>query len=248
MRLVFLLALATAMALPAQEAVKPVEPVKWQTGERYIQRVYQVQHTDIDELFRLVRTTPANGQTPVLSYSSALKAISAYGTVSEVESIIANLKAIDVPRPQLAAGPKGFELTMYILVAGNQTDVPGSPVPDLLSSVTKQLSAAFGLTQFKLMEASIVRGMAGNRQGWGGTAGAFGAYEASVQRANIERVGADTTVVLNNYSFELRAPKGRTTFATNLSLREGQQVVVGKANVDDTEKSLILVLSVKVDK
>lgn len=251
MRSLVLLTLASAMLLPAQEAAKPTETVKpRQTGERYIQRVYPVKHMDVDELVRLVNTIPSGqGQTPVVRSSSALKAITAYGTTSEVESIMANLKALDVPRPDALTTPRTFDLTMYILRAGTQADSAGTPVPESLAGVTKHLRDAFGLTQFSLAEASMLRGSAGDLSNWRGSAGTLGGYAAFFERAQVDRTSSSSSVRLQQFNFEL-TDRGRMDlrFRTNLELRDGQQVVVGKANIDTSGTSLILVLAAKVDK
>jgi len=61
---------------------------------------------------------------------------------------------------------------------------------------------------------------------------------------------------LNNFSLNLQIHPGldkdgkdkyqHVSVATNIDMKEGQKIVVGKANIDDSENALIVVLTAKV--
>jgi hypothetical protein len=57
-------------------------------------------------------------------------------------------------------------------------------------------------------------------------------------------------VRINNLSFTLHVPHPSGHFEvgvhTDIDVREGQKVVVGKANIDNADNALILVLTAKV--
>lgn len=240
-----MLALALTLAAPAQE--KPAEtPKPRQTGVRYIQRVYQVKHVDSEELLRLAYTTPSGqGQTPILRSSRALKAITVYGTSDEANSIIENLKLLDVPDNAPASGPRNFELTLTILVAAPQSaELPGAAVPQSLSAVTAELQRVFGLKEFRLLEASVLRASEGQRMGSFGNAGPIGAYNL-YYRPQVVGPAGNAVVKVSEFNFGLNTKSGQIRFETAFDLKEGQQVVVGKAN-DGTDRSIILVLSARI--
>lgn len=244
-----LVMMMAAPALPAQQSQAPTETAKPRmTGVSYIQRVYQVKHRDVGELFRLVYTTPSGqGQTPVIRSSQSLKAITVYGTSDEVRSIVANLEALDVPGAKGETGEPSFELTMYIVLA-SQREIPGAPLPDDLKAVADQLRQAFGYSQFRLLEANLYRSRAGSRGSWQGNATALrdgqepASYAASFSSARVE----EGVIRLDEFQFLLRPGGPEVRLQSNLDLKQGQKVVVGKANVGGEDRALILVLSARV--
>lgn len=241
-----LMTMAAALLAPAQEkAPAPSAPpvAARVPGIPYIQRVYQVQHADTDEIYSLVYTSPGQGQTPVLRRNAALKAITVYGTSDEVRSIMENLKALDVPRPSGQQGPVSFNLTTYILIAGYQGELPGPAVPESLAGVTAELQRVFGLKEFRVLEANTLRASEGERMGVSGNAGPVGAYSLYF-RGQFEGSSGERVLRMSSFSFVLNPKGGPVRFETAFHLKEGQQAVVGTAN-DGTNRSIILVLSAR---
>jgi hypothetical protein len=186
MRQAILILMTMALALPAQEAPKPEAPAR-QPGVRHVQRVYQVQHVDVDELYRLVYTSPGQNQTPVLRSSAALRAITVYGTQSEVDTIMASLKTLDVPgRAAPVAGRNTFELTSYILLAAAEGEVEGAPLPDALKGVAAELERTFGLRQIRMLEAGVLRVGPRMSNELSGSLGSIGKYTLAVRDASVE--------------------------------------------------------------
>lgn len=244
MRQAILILMAMALAAPAQEQPKPQPPAR-QPGVDFIQRVYQVQHVDVDELYRLVYTNPGQGQTPVLRSSAALRAITVYGTRSEVESIMGSLKALDVPgRAMAVAGRNTFELTSYILLAAPEGEVEGQPLPAALKGVAAELEHTFGLRQIRMLEAAVVRVGPRGRNELSGSLGMAGSYKLVVTEATLEGPLAR----VRNIFLELElGERRRVTITSSADLEPGKLVVVGKANLGGTKQSVIQVLSVRLD-
>jgi hypothetical protein len=244
MRNAILILMAAALAAAAQDAPKPQPPAR-QAGVHYIQRVYQVQHADVEELYRLVYTNPGQGQTPVLRSSAALRAITVYGTQSEVDTIMASLKALDVPgRATAVAGRSTFELTSYILLAATEGEVEGAPLPDALKGVAAELERAFGLAQIRMLEAGVLRVGPRMVNELSGSLGILGNYALRVRDANVEAGLARIRSI--ELGIELRDAK-RFGVTSSADMEPGKLVVVGKANVGGTKQSVIQVLSVRLD-
>jgi hypothetical protein len=244
MRNAILILMAAALAAPAQDTPKPQPPAR-QPGVNHIQRVYQVQHADVDELFRLVYTNPGNNQTPVLRSSAALKAITVFGTPSEVDTIMASLKAVDVPgRAVTVADRNTFELTCYILLAAPDGEVEGSPLPDALKGVATELERTFGLRQIRMIEAAVLRVGPRANNDLTGNLGSMGTYGLNVRDASLE----GSLARLRTVSLRLAMGEGKQlVIVSSADLEPGKLVVVGKAGVTGSKLSVIQVLSVRMD-
>lgn len=243
MKRIALLLMTAALTLPAQEAKAPASARP--PGVNYIQRVYQVQHADVDELFRLAYTTGGNNPTPVLRSSAALKAITVYGTPSEVDTIMASLKTLDVPG-RAAAGRNTFELTCYLLLAAPDGEVEpsGAPLPDALKGVAAELQRNFGLRQIRMVEAAVLRvgPMAANDIN--GNLGSLGTYNLSLRDASLQGPLAR----IRSASLRLNFGEGKLVdLRSSVDLEPGKLVVVGKAAVLGSKLSLIQVLSARLE-
>jgi hypothetical protein len=244
MRQAILILMTMALALPAQEAPKPEAPAR-QPGVRHVQRVYQVQHVDVDELYRLVYTSPGQNQTPVLRSSAALRAITVYGTQSEVDTIMASLKTLDVPgRAAPVAGRNTFELTNYILLAAAEGEVEGAPLPDALKGVAAELERTFGLRQIRMLEAGVLRVGPRMSNELSGSLGSIGKYTLSVRDASVEGSLARARAILLGLDF---GEGKRLNINSSADLESGKLVVVGKSSLGGTKQSVIQVLSVRLD-
>lgn len=233
-----------ALALPAQEQPKPQAPPARQPGVNYIQSVHQVQHVDVDELLRLVATIPGPGQTPVVRSSAALRAIAVFGTTSEVDTIMATLKAMDVPGRAQADARDTFELTHYILLAVAEGEVEGAPLPDALKGVAAELERTFGLRQIRMLEAGVLRAGRHAPTGISGSLGPTGSYTLSLRDAGL----AGAVASIRQIELELNLGEGRRVkILSSANLEPGKLVVVGKANVGGTKQSVIQVLSARLD-
>ncbi|HRJ22255.1 MAG TPA: hypothetical protein PLF84_24630 [Bryobacteraceae bacterium] len=244
MRNAILILMAAALAAPAQDTPKPQPPAR-QPGVNYIQRVYQVQHADVDELYRLVFTSPGQGQTPVLRSSASLRAITVYGTPSEVDTIMASLKALDVPgRAAPIAGRNTFELTCYILLAAPDGEVEGAPLPDALKGVAAELQRTFGLRQIRMIEAAVLRVGPNVSNDISGNLGSMGTYTLSLRDSSVQGQLARVRVAM----LRLNIGEGkRVDLNSSVDLEPGKLVVVGKAAVLGSKLSVIQVLSARMD-
>lgn len=155
---------------------------------------------------------------------------------------------------KLDVAPMGFELTVYLISASPQ---PGDHLPEALVSTVKQLHSVFAYKGYDLLESFVLRG----RDGQNG-ASADGAIKNSTYNFRFNRAsvldGGTKVVSLQNLSLTIRTPNGRldekgnpqikaTGLTTDVDIRDGQKVVVGKSDVNNEDSPLILVVTARVE-
>ena len=239
MKLLTLCALFAAL-LPAQnqEAKPPLVP-----------RVFQIKHADPRALQGLLSTFGYSIQA-----DRDLKVLTILAPAPVLSAIEDALKKLDVPPPAV----QNIELTVYIL--GGQDEAGGS-VPPEMEAVARQLRGTFGFKGFRLVDTQLFRVRPG--QGVDSSsmaqAGAMAAPKSISQfRIANTSVSSDEkgrVVRLNGLRFGLKVPvtsgTGQYQFVdvginTDIDVREGQKVVVGKTSMEGPEKAAFLVVMAKV--
>jgi hypothetical protein len=169
------------------------------------------------------------------------------------------LKQLDVPPPpQPPPSPRrSVQLTAYLIVASGN-EIQGTPVPKDLESPVHEVASVFPYKSFNLLDAIDVRlrnGSGGELTGVlpplsqtpprGGTEG--GSYSLSVKQ--VQLMDGDATDLMRIDKFNLTlAMRGnqKVTLETDIDMKPGQKIVVGKANIDGGSDALIVILTAKV--
>ena len=154
---------------------------------------------------------------------------------------------------KLDVAPLDFELTVYLISATAQ---PGDHLPDALASTAKQLHGVFAYKGYDLLDSFVLRGRDG--QGAGNADGTIknSTYSFRYSRASVLD-GPPNIVNLQNLNLQVRMPTGTfdekgnpryktTGVSTDVDIRDGQKVVVGKSDTNNGESPLILVVTAKV--
>ncbi len=172
--------------------------------------------------------------------------IAVRGPAEMVASFEEAVKKLDV-------APLGFELTVYLISASPQ---PGDHLPEALASTAKQLHSVFAYKGYDLLESFVLRGRDGQNN-----ASEEGTIKNSTYAFHFSRAsvldGATKVVSLQNLSLQIRTPTGRadekgnpqlkyTGLSTDVDIRDGQKVVVGKSDVNNEDSPLILVVTARV--
>jgi hypothetical protein len=123
--------------------------------------------------------------------------------------------------------------------------------------MAKQLHSVFSYSGYQALESFVLRGRDGRGGGSSGTFhGTKSTYSFRYQQATV--AGEATKVItLRNLDLNLRFPTGGMTkdgeqithnsgLNTDIDIREGQKVVVGKSDLNSGESPLILVVTAKV--
>ncbi|MBI1792300.1 MAG: hypothetical protein HYR60_32665 [Acidobacteria bacterium] len=245
MRLITTLLLCAA-CLPGQEKEKP-------KAEEWGVRIFQVKYVNVGhlrDLFKVFRAQiEANVQLKTLTVNAPV------GVLGPIEEAV---KKLDVPPPPA----QNVELTLFIVAASDQP--PSGALPADLEPVTKQLRATFGHKGFRLVDTQVIRTRPGE------TAESSSIVEPSAPRPDNQkiisqykcRVSAITSdekgrsIRLDNIRFGLKVPVtigvGSVQYidvglSTDIDVREGQKVVVGKASsIEGGDKASFLVVSAKI--
>ncbi|MBI5084966.1 MAG: hypothetical protein HZB13_10275 [Acidobacteria bacterium] len=252
MRRLMMTVLALALAAGAQESPK------WQ------QRVFDVKFADPQALAGLVRSSCQNRETRVVENAN-LKAISV-GTFNEADMRTAEelIKRYDVPSGPAPAGNRNVELTAYLLLAAPKGE-SGEAVPADLDVVVRQIRNAFGYKDYRMLDSTVIRTREGTQVDTSGNVGALlpGAfpsrYQMNYRNAAVSATEHGNLIRLDGFKFGMNVPVqvglakddrpqfqfSDIGFYTNLDIREGQKVVVGKTKSGDTGGAFILVLTAK---
>jgi len=180
-----------------------------------------------------------------MQYDDSLHVISVRGTPEMVTAIEEAVKKLDVL-------PSDFELTVYLISALPQA---GDQLPEALAPTAKQLHAVFAYKGYLLIDSFVLRGRDGQGGSTDGTIKSS-AYSFRYGRATVMD-GTPKMVNLQNLNLQIKIPSGgrndkgqveykSTGLSTDIDIRDGQKVVVGKSDVNNGESPLILVVTAKV--
>jgi hypothetical protein len=231
----FLFGLALAGALAAQTATNVPPPS--QAPEPRQQRVFTLRYADARNVANVLDvfgySIKADREMRVLAVSAPP------GAMAAIEDAV---KRLDVP----AAAPKDINLLVYMIVASEQSSA-GGDLPSELQPVANELKKIFSYKSYRLLESIQLRTQPGNRADTQGVIGERGIpYRFDVQPSAVTEDPQGRLIRLDNLNLSLRLQGDReASIRTEITVREGQRVVVGKSNMG-TDQSLILVVTAKV--
>jgi hypothetical protein len=247
--LILLSLLVTAPILRADEKKKTDEPAPAANSEseHWPVKLFQVKYANVYQLANLFRAFGA-----IVQPEGDLKVISVRAPREVLAAIEESLQRLDIP--QVPA--KNVQLEAYLLTGSGQ----GSSVniPADLEPVIKQLKSVFNYQGFRLLGTLSWRG----RDGTGGSVSGVlpsvssdspqpTLYNFHIHSVGITSEGKEPTIRINDLGLQLDfSLKGsgnhHSIISTSIDAIEGQKVVVGKANIDNADNALILVLTAKV--
>lgn len=238
-----LFAFVSAGALLCAQTPEPQKPT---------QRIYEIKYGDVTQVLGVC----SNLRLTNTRFSESLRTISAYGPTEELDQMGECIKRIDAIRPAPTSRNVEIVATMMLL---SPKGTAGEAVPADLEPVVKQLKAIFGFNDFRILETAILR----NREGMKGEtiglatnpgSGQPSSYQLRYLSATVSKGEKATVIRLDDVRFNMRmtytANNGSMQnsdigFNTNLDIREGQKVVVGKAKIDGSDNALVLVISAR---
>lgn len=206
--------------------------------------VYRVRHGDAHELARIARAFGVHAQA-----QEEMAVISLRGLEADLQVALEVLEKLDTPPAPTAS----VLLKLHVLRASKEEVVDGLPGP--LQDVGEQLRQGLGYEGLELMDTLVVRGRDGGDVSLEGSLGGAHHFNFAVRTMQMLPRGDGAPVVrLENLGFVLRTPDpsgegGPTTtsLGTDVEVREGQQVVVGKATSAGGSGAVVLVLEATVE-
>src|SRR6185437_11991153 len=211
-------------------------------------------HGDIHEIRNAIEHFGFATVPPIAGNSIVL-----YGRKDQVDAAIEAIKRLDVP----PAPVQDIEVTAYLITASMGPNTESAPpLPDGLNAVLTQLKDLFHYRGYRLLDSLVVRSLSGSS---GSVDGVTSAPDSSVHAKTMYSFSfgkatllgeKDRTIHLQGLRLDLRSPYSSgpsqiqyasSGIRTDVDIREGQKVVVGKASTaSGGDGALILVLSAKV--
>ena len=234
-RLILALALM-AMPILAQVGQDPNEQ---------IQRLVTLKYADPQSVAGLLHDFGVD-----VRVDSRMKVIALSGRRSRVTTAEDAIKQLDVP----AAGQKDIDLTVYFVVASDQANVTGSPIPKELDSTIATLKGAFPFKTYAMLDVLSLRTrVSGVGAGTTGQLSGGRLTDFHIRSASLDGDGG--MIRLDSLHAGLRVPMGSGEkmqyFDTGINtdvvdVKEGQKLVVGRSSLNGPDTALFLVLIAKV--
>jgi hypothetical protein len=250
--------LSTAAVCQAQTpAPAPTDNYVNNTG--FKNRVFELSHRMPEDVVSVIRLLTSGFKGAQLSANNEFRTITVRDfpeNLAAIEEAIKRLDKPDAPRPDL-------EIQMHVLLASNNERTI-SQFPAELKSVIGELQTTLNYKNYTLLTSivqrtresrgergSYVQGRGSAEVGWP-SATAPGGFEKRIAQyqfdansvALINFPSGAPEIRLGNFSFSLSVPGGESRIHSDLSMRDGEKVVVGTAGF--TDKALILVMTAKV--
>lgn len=250
------LALALAAATHAQAQAQPDLPPSdnYVSNTGFKNRVFEVRNRTPGDLIPILKVLTSGFKGAQVSASNEFRTITVRDFPENIATIEDALKRLDTPE---AARPD-IELRMHVLIASN-TETTLSQYPADLKDVITQLQATLNYKNYYLLTSIVQRTK--ERRGYhpgflrgSGSAQAANAggekqdfnYGFEANSLDLTQTGAGTTAVqLGGFDFQLAGSSsaGSAHIRSDVSMREGERVVVGTAGLRD--RALILVMTAK---
>jgi hypothetical protein len=197
----------------------------------------------------------SGGSRAEVRADDVLKAIVLRGKPSDVSALENTIRELDSASSNV--GSKNVELTVYVLNGSSSSSAPTTEerLP-AVAPVVKQLRAVFPYSNYQLLSTMLLRSGEGTQASTSGLLKGFGNsaapshYEISYKAARVSADEAGPSIHLMGFHFLLRVAFGPSLFdagiETDVDLREGQKVVVGKSNIEGADSALFVVLVAKL--
>lgn len=216
-----------------------------------------------DRLNRVISVVQQlTGGTQIV-HDPVLRTLAIKGTPEAIANAEQLLRRFDTPAAESKV--RQTQLSVYLVEAFDQVS-SDHRIPSELSSAVEQLRTAFGYKSFRLVDTMLFQGRENAEFSISGlvpmpenAAGAKTVYMARYK--NISYNDAQKTVFVNGFRFELRvpvvtSPAGATPvqhyfadsgIVTDLAIKDGQKLVLGKLTKDQSERGVFLIVTAKVD-
>jgi type II secretory pathway component GspD/PulD (secretin) len=247
-------ALCAAAAEAQQSQPTPIPSDNYVTFTGYKNRVFDVRNRTPEDLLPVLKLLTSGFKGAQVSASNEFKTIIVRDFPENIAAIEDALKRLDTPE---AARPD-IELRMHVLIASN-SETALSPFPADLKDVIAQLRSTLSYQNYYLLTSIVQRTKEsrgwhqGFLQGSGSAQASAPSGEKQDFNYTFEANSLDLTttsagvvaVQLGGFGFNLggSSTSGSARIRSDVSMREGEKVVVGTAGLRD--RALILVMTAK---
>lgn len=186
------------------------------------------------------------------------------GPRERVETAEAILHQLDTPAPPRPPLPpkKDVQITAYLIIA-SPSGTQGTPLPKDLEPAVHQVASILPYKSFRLFDAVMMRASENSNGDVRGvlpmsqqTFAAGGTFRLFVGRVELTPATPANLLRLANFDLSVSISHGidregkekfqTVSMGTTIDMKEGQKVVVGKANIDGSENALLVILTAQV--
>ena len=240
----------TAPILRAQETKKTEEKAEALSAEsrNWPVKVFQLRYANPWQLGNVFKAFGA-----IINADAGIKVLTVRAPKEVLAAIEESVQRLDVPQP----ATKNIQIETYLLIASAQG--LSATIPADLEPVVKQLKNIFNYQNFRVLGTLAMRvrddsdgTVSGSLPPVSADAGEPTSYRFHIDKATMTSEGKERAVRINGLElrmeYALKGPPhhGQALIYTSIDVHEGQKVVVGKANIDNADNALILVLTAKV--
>jgi len=240
-----------AQATPAPRAPEASREESYVSEKGFASRVFEVRHRDPGDLAAVLRPLGSGYRGATVSSNRDFKTISVRDFPENIATIEAALKRLDVAE----AEKKDVELRLWVLVASNGEPAAGR-FPEDLKEAVGALKSTLTYTSYSLAGSFVQRVRDGARgiRGEGVTdltpaspgkiPGRKMQLEYGINALTLDAGDpARSAIRLDGLALSL-VGDGRAQLKTDVTVRDGEKVVVGTSTVQD--RGLVVVLSARV--
>jgi len=233
-----------AILLTAMSCLRAQEP-----KVEFVTKVFQLKYADTQRVAKLMNRSG-------VVWDDHLRALVVNRPKSDMAEIEQMIQRFDVPPPPVL----NIDVTIYLMSALG-TPSTGA-VPPELEAVVKQLKSTFSYKGYQLIDTEVMRVRDGQGVEVSGVVNGapsvcdartisqvkfFSATVSTDERGRSIRIDSlKVGFKIPHVSGEKQYQYVDTGINTNVDVREGQKVVVGKANMDGSDRASIVVLTAKV--
>ena len=251
-----LFSLLPALTAPGQTpAPAPPAPTpdSYVTEKGFRSRVFEVKHRDPVTLYESLRPLASGFKGAIMSPNRELSTLAVRDFPENLATIEESLRRLDVPETRQSE----VQLRLWVLHASSSPT--SSPVPEDLKEVIASLKSTLLYKGYDVAATFEQRVKDGTRNLEGAGVGEAlepptpkGERPAMRLEYKVGRLQVDTpatgpaTIRLTGFEFGAYHYQGRAVIRTDLSLRDGEKVVVGTSTLKD--RALVVVLVAKIAK
>jgi hypothetical protein len=238
-----------AQSAPAPKAEAPKEDL-YVIEKGFASRVFDVKHRDPVDLMQVLRPLGSGYRGATMNGSREFNTITVRDFPENIATIEAALKRLDV----FEAARPDVELRLWVLVAGNG-EGSGVKLSEDLKEVVATLKSTLTYRSYVLAGTFVQRVRDGARgihgegvtdlwEAAGGKSAKSMQLEYHISSLNLEPAASGpASLRLDGFALTLSG-LGRAQVKTDVTLRDGEKVVVGTSTVQD--HGLVVVVSARV--
>lgn len=255
---IFLLLIST-MAVVAQQTQLPKEKESnYVDFSGFKGKIFELKNRDPHELISTLSPLGSGFKGATLQANSEMKTLAVRDFPENIAAIEEAVKRLDIPIPSRHSGPEyqNIEMHLHILLASN-IDGASNASPNEIKDAIKQLQDTINYKNYYLLSSIVQKFRAiSGFENEGIISAGSPLYEKTATAYSKIKIGQilfessanePTRMHLNGFEFSTYDSSGffgNTLIRNKLTLRDGEKLIVGTANLKD--KALVLILSVKV--